>query len=1006
MGNYRTLHCLCGLCYLLQFAIPVSAQDDRPTSVQTHMLFSEGFINANSPDVWSMIKYGDADVNLYTGSIGLTIPIYTYQDEDFTIPISFDYASTGYKPNIQTGVLGMGWYLNVGGAITREVKGVYDEEGTTSMDIYNFRDKNHGDNFFHDTYHPAPGVCGFGALYNCEDFTFNDYRTDYGYYGKAGEEYLPIYVKRGDNSYATCYETRPDIFHFSMPGHTGSFVLQPNKEVIVFNSNHPAKEYSFEVTLVQEGFTSFIITVGDKTKYYFTQVEKAHSGSAAYSDRGIQTANGWKLTKIEAPNGRTAEFIYGKSYLSYSYIPTIMEDKYDREMVCKPNGAEADWLFDFAEQYDPIVNDVEVWCLTSIRIAGRAEISFSYSDKKRELGVEGNIRPQKLDAITVYNADRNRVKQCWCYYHGDNAAGSDTYNPDVDGITFLDHMALSAEGTYFFQYNDAGLTFPSLNTYAVDWYGYYNNAVSKSNFMPTRAVARTGSSYLETMRKPNNETTKYGMLTAIKYPTGGTSRFEYEQNVYGNDLTKYYTSPGNRIAAGLRVAQITNYDADDTEISRRSFSYIGENGESSGQLLWRPTVYSNYQSLSSGFSQINRETLSSSCDFPYSPGTHIEYLRVIEEQSQPSDNDRRSLIEYCYKSATDPSCQDGIGRAVTLFGVGGPEEGYTEWRYRMEETLNPNPIVKPTSVLQSRMGGKLIAQTDYSNDLNHPIQTTRYEYSSYNSSLTSVWAAECMWLGYGILYQYDFGTPYINKIIKRSYSEQGEIISTSETAVDLDEMCRTAKTVTSDSKGGTVEQRYFYHPDVPAYLTEHLVLRDEKVIGATRYNFRPVLSPQDEYFYVPASREKGKITGETTSPDLDYYTDTVYDRYDSEGRPLQITDKTGRKTCILWGYGGLYPVAKVENIDYDMLWGTYRIPFLYPGALPAAEDANLRTLDENILVTTYTYKPLVGITEIKDPSGHTTRYVYDADGKLLQVRDSQDRVLKSHEYNIVTDCKR
>ena len=269
MVNYRTLFSLCSLFYLLHFALPVCAQDDQSTSVQAHMLFSEGFINANSPDAWSMIKYGDADVNLYTGAVGLTIPVYTYRDEDFTIPISFDYASTGYKPNIQTGVLGMGWYLNAGGAITREVKGVYDEERTTSMDIYSFGDKWKGDDFFNDADHVSPAVHGFGALYNLTNFYFDDYRIDYAFYGKAGEEYLPIYVHPNDKGYNLSYETRPDVFHFNFPGHRGSFILQPNKKIVVYETDRPAKEYSVEATLTREGFTSFVITVGDKTRYFF-----------------------------------------------------------------------------------------------------------------------------------------------------------------------------------------------------------------------------------------------------------------------------------------------------------------------------------------------------------------------------------------------------------------------------------------------------------------------------------------------------------------------------------------------------------------------------------------------------------------------------------------------------------------------------------------------------------------------------------------------------------------
>ena len=141
MKHYFYLFRICICICLVLFLDAQSGHAQEEQSIQAHMLFSEGFISANSPDAWAMIKYGDANVNPYTGAIGLTIPVYTYQDENFTIPISFDYASTGYKPNIQSGVLGLGWYLNVGGTITREVKGIYDEEGTTSMDIYSFKDR-------------------------------------------------------------------------------------------------------------------------------------------------------------------------------------------------------------------------------------------------------------------------------------------------------------------------------------------------------------------------------------------------------------------------------------------------------------------------------------------------------------------------------------------------------------------------------------------------------------------------------------------------------------------------------------------------------------------------------------------------------------------------------------------------------------------------------------------------------------------------------------------------
>ena len=95
--------------------------------IAKHAVLSDGYFKPQSPDVWSMIKYGDASINHYSGTLGLSIPIYTYKDSDFEIPVSIDYASSGYQPGTDCGVAGMGWYLNVGGAVTREVRGRPDD---------------------------------------------------------------------------------------------------------------------------------------------------------------------------------------------------------------------------------------------------------------------------------------------------------------------------------------------------------------------------------------------------------------------------------------------------------------------------------------------------------------------------------------------------------------------------------------------------------------------------------------------------------------------------------------------------------------------------------------------------------------------------------------------------------------------------------------------------------------------------------------------------------------
>ncbi|MCL1936810.1 MAG: RHS repeat protein [Candidatus Azobacteroides sp.] len=50
-------------------------------------------------------------------------------------------------------------------------------------------------------------------------------------------------------------------------------------------------------------------------------------------------------------------------------------------------------------------------------------------------------------------------------------------------------------------------------------------------------------------------------------------------------------------------------------------------------------------------------------------------------------------------------------------------------------------------------------------------------------------------------------------------------------------------------------------------------------------------------------------------------------------------------------------------------------------------------------MTTYTYKPLVGVQTMIDPRGAKTTYVYDAFGRLQTIKDDNDKALENYEYH-------
>jgi len=129
----------------------------------------------------------------------------------------------------------------------------------------------------------------------------------------------------------------------------------------------------------------------------------------------------------------------------------------------------------------------------------------------------------------------------------------------------------------------------------------------------------------------------------------------------------------------------------------------------------------------------------------------------------------------------------------------------------------------------------------------------------------------------------------------------------------------------------------------------------------------------------------------------------IFNAYDENGNILEVQQESGIKITYIWGYNKTLPIAKIENATYtEVQQYEANLQTLSNGTDEASLIAalnNLRTSLPNAIITTYTYKPLVGISTVTDPTGNKITYHYDSFNRLEFVKDQYGNDLNKNEYH-------
>jgi YD repeat-containing protein len=141
-----------------------------------------------------------------------------------------------------------------------------------------------------------------------------------------------------------------------------------------------------------------------------------------------------------------------------------------------------------------------------------------------------------------------------------------------------------------------------------------------------------------------------------------------------------------------------------------------------------------------------------------------------------------------------------------------------------------------------------------------------------------------------------------------------------------------------------------------------------------------------------------------------------FNLYDTKGNILEMQKTNDLKEVYIWGYKSKVVIAKVigsndttvSSFINQTILDNENGQFSEQDIKAELNKIRVGLLNTNAQVSTYGYKPLIGITSETDPNNHTKYYEYDAFNRLSLIKDQDNNILKKICYNYagqVEDCQ-
>lgn len=959
-----------------------------------------------TPEAAMASRYSDVPFSHSDGAASYSVPVYTLQGRELSIPISLEYRSSGIKLDEVAGVAGLGWTLRAGGCISREVVFMPDE-------------------FSSGTFHyelPSNELLGW-----LEEGSHNTERL--------------AWVQKVLWNRIDC---NPDRYHYSICGLSGSFIIRPDGEIVQLDGDGVLISYD-------SSSQAFTVVGPDGTVYRLADRERGQRDGATFDLTpfsgqqpvwgNINTA--WYVSSITSPSGaETATF-------SYTSGSDWNRDTHGVTKTLTCSNRTGTISRSVTTNYSTTTASYTTKRLSSISLDGFSA-SFSYASvtghpTRSEPGSSGlpYNYPYRLTGITVSTGATQLL-------HMDVGTEVDSR----DGRVILSSLRLyhgsTLDDRWSFSYYSNNST---VSRYSQDWFGYFNaeNESGGSGLEPGHIddwilpgnddPIGGGPQYPAPAPEPANQSPG-GRTSLCPYTFNSYYGLELSYGTPNADYSSYMslacanhdgavttwtyegaTAPAagmSAIPVGVRVRRIAVLNGTDT-VRVRSFSYAYPHV--SGVLMPTPRMYAtnsiSQHENSGGFGNLPRSYIvwkTSIHDSQVGPGetissTHVHYASVTEDDSGPLSSGGNGKVRTVYTFSCPPQTgyetinhYPNTWRTIMRNAVGIEEEAlffaFVQDGYKAS---GPKEAVLPTSRTDYAWKSGVInfspvreEQTQY-NDIQNPAVFAGYHVTQVGQPV------EYGNMSLNDVYHYPIWT-------YRSYGR----VPTRITRIDY------------RLNGNDTTSFSMVHTNRDASL-----LKPWRIFGT-------IMTGNDRDLHVSYSYPDNVSIGRTAWMDtlsshhrLSTPVRTEYSRYRRVvvtypvGPPnLEFRDRSTLQVSRDYdSYGGLWlPSATVETIDgverwredvlardsrgnatsvkqkgkprTDIAWDTSK---RYPVSI--TEGAGSATP----LVTQYHWIPGIGPDVVTDPAGQKTYYYYDAAGRLTSVRDTDGKLVSDYTYSLLND---